>query len=89
MGKEPRSAKSVLALFSQEQLGSFLILDLELGAFLLNATGGSFDHVVYRNVPSFQHGIEVEGGRTGSVHSDSNPEASWRCDMSANSPSSL
>lgn len=47
---------------------------LKLGAFLLDATGGPFDHVVYRNVAGFQHGIEVEGGTTGSVHSTGNAE---------------
>jgi len=46
-----KSAKAVLALFAQEQLGAFLILDLELGAFLLDAPGGSLDHVVNGDVP--------------------------------------
>jgi len=46
-----KSGKAVLALFSQEQLLSLLVLDLELGAFLLNAAGSSLDHMVNGDVP--------------------------------------
>ena len=61
MVKEPRSAKAVLALFSQEQLRALLVLDLELGAFLLDAAIASLDHVIDRHVAALEHGIEVEG----------------------------
>jgi hypothetical protein len=46
MGKEPRSEKSVLALFSQEQLRALLILDLELGALPLDAALAPHDHLI-------------------------------------------
>ena len=68
MGENPRSAKAVLTLFSQEKLRALLVLDLELRPFLLNAAIATLDHVVDRHVAGFKHGIKVEGRGSGGMH---------------------
>jgi len=69
------SGKAVLALFSQEQLWALFILNLELGPFLLDATGAALDHMVDGDVAGLDHGIEVEVRRSGGMYRASDPES--------------
>jgi hypothetical protein len=67
--KTPKvSGKAALALFSQEQVRALLVLDLELGPLLLDATITTFNHVVYGDVTGFKHGVKVEGRGAGGMH---------------------